>query len=175
MKHLEIRSVDDLVKLIQVCVWAVVVVILMFVFGGIVSSFLYSIMFVGQPMKSMSPIDQAFTKMLNDIVLIMASSITTIISMFAVNKASQAVAEKLAPSLGIPPNTPPQPQAVAPSTSPVTAASGGMPDFNWMGTAPVQFDETWRAPPPPTTPANYVDPALEEIARERAAAKLEGA
>jgi len=167
MKHLEIKSVDDLVKLIQVCVWAVVVVILMFVFGGIVSSFLYSIMFVGQPMKSMSPIDQAFTKMLNDIVLIMASSITTIISMFAVNKASQAVAEKIAPSLGIPPNAPP-PQAPAPATP-----TSAMPDFNWMGSAPVQFDEEWRAPPPPTTPADYLHPEREEIAYERAAATKE--
>jgi hypothetical protein len=167
MKHLEIKSVDDLVKLIQVCVWAVVVVILMFVFGGIVSSFLYSIMFVGQPMKSMSPIDQAFTKMLNDIVLIMASSITTIISMFAVNKASQAVAEKIAPSLGIPPNAPP-PQAPAPA-----APTSAMPDFNWMGSAPVQFDEEWRAPPPPTTPADYLHPEREEISYERAAAAKE--
>jgi len=168
MKHLEIKSVDDLVKLIQVCVWAVVVVILMFVFGGIVSSFLYSIMFVGQPMKSMSPIDQAFTKMLNDIVLIMASSITTIISMFAVNKASQAVAEKLAPSLGIPPTTPPAPVApVAPQPT------SGMPNFNWMGSAPVQFDEEWRAPPPPTTPADHLHPEREEIAYERAAAAKE--
>jgi len=165
MKHLEIKSVDDLVKLIQVCVWAVVVVILMFVFGGIVSSFLYSIMFVGQPMKSMSPIDQAFTKMLNDIVLIMASSITTIISMFAVNKASQAVAEKLAPSLGIPPNPPPTPAAPQPTS--------GMPNFNWMGSAPVQFDEEWRAPPPPTTPADHLHPEREEIAYERAAAAKE--
>lgn len=167
MKHLEIKSVDDLVKLIQVCVWAVVVVILMFVFGGIVSSFLYSIMFVGQPMKSMSPIDQAFTKMLNDIVLIMASSITTIISMFAVNKASQAVAEKLAPSLGIPPIAPP-PQSPAPANP-----TSGMPDFNWMGSAPVQFDEEWRAPPPPTTPADHLHPEREEIAYERAAAAKE--
>lgn len=168
MKHLEIKSVDDLVKLIQVCVWAVVVVILMFVFGGIVSSFLYSIMFVGQPMKSMSPIDQAFTKMLNDIVLIMASSITTIISMFAVNKASQAVAEKLAPSLGIPPTPPPA--TVAPVAQQPTSA---MPDFNWMGSAPVQFDEEWRAPPPPTTPADHLHPEREEIAYERAAAAKE--
>jgi hypothetical protein len=167
MKHLEIKSVDDLVKLIQVCVWAVVVVILMFVFGGIVSSFLYSIMFVSQPMKAMSPVDQAFTKMLNDIVLIMASSITTIISMFAVNKASQAVAEKIAPSLGIPPNAPP-PQAPAP-----TAPTSGMPDFNWMGSAPVQYDEEWRAPPPPTTPADHLHPEREEIAYERAAAAKE--
>jgi len=167
MKHLEIKSVDDLVKLIQVCVWAVVVVILMFVFGGIVSSFLYSIMFVSQPMKAMSPVDQAFTKMLNDIVLIMASSITTIISMFAVNKASQAVAEKIAPSLGIPPNAPP-PQAPAP-----TAPTSGMPDFNWMGSAPVQYDEEWRAPPPPTTPPDHLHPEREEIAYERAAAAKE--
>jgi len=169
MKHLEIKSVDDLVKLIQVCVWAVVVVILMFVFGGIVSSFLYSIMFVGQPMKSMSPIDQAFTKMLNDIVLIMASSITTIISMFAVNKASQAVAEKIAPSLGIPPTTPATPLPAS-APQPVTST---MPDFNWMGSAPVQFDEEWRAPPPPTTPADYLHPEREEIAYERAVAAKE--
>ena len=173
MKHLEIKSVDDLVKLIQVCVWAVVVIILMFVFGGIVSSFLYSIIFVGQPMKAMSPIDQAFTKMLNDIVLIMASSITTIISMFAVNKASQMVAEKIAPTLGIPPTTPPQPQAVAPSVTQVTTATGVMPDFNWMGTAPVQFDEEWRAPPPPTTAPDHLHPEREEIAQERAAAEME--
>ena len=170
MINLEIKTVEDLVKLIQVCVWGVVVVILMLVFGGIVSSFLYSIMFIGQPMKSMSPIDQAFTKMLNDIVLIMASSITTIISMFAVNKASQAVAEKIAPSLGIPPSTPP----AAPVAPVAPQPSGGMPDFNWMGLAPVQYDEEWRAPPPPTTPPDHLHPEREEIANERAAAAREG-
>ena len=173
MKHLEIKTVDELVKLIQVCVWAVVVIILMFVFGGIVSSFLYSIIFVGQPMKAMSPIDQAFTKMLNDIVLIMASSITTIISMFAVNKASQAIAEKIAPTLGIPPTPPPQPQAVAPSAPQVTTAAGNvaatpsMFDFNFGGFKNPELDETWRPGPPPTTPPNYVDPSKEEIAHER--------
>jgi hypothetical protein len=173
MKHLKIESVEDLVRLIQVCVWGFVVFVLMLVLGGIVGSMIYSVMFISQPMKSMSPIDTAFTKMLNDIVLILSSSVTTIVSMFAVNKGIQMAAEKIAPTLGIPPTTPPQPQAVAPSISPVTTANGGMPDFNWMGAAPVQFDEEWRAPPPPTTPANYVDPALEEIAHERAAAKGE--
>lgn len=158
MNHLKIETVEDLVKLIQVVVWAFVIAILMLVFGGIVMSMLYSVIFISQPMKAMSPIDQAFTKMLNDIVLIMASSITTIVSMFAVNKASQVVAEKLAPSLGIPPSTPP---------------ASPMPNFNWMGLEPAKFDEEWRAPPPPTTPANYVDPSFEEIARERAAAKVE--
>lgn len=171
MKHLKIETVEDLVKLIQVCVWGFVVFVLMLVLGGIVGSMVYSVMFIAQPMKAMSPIDQAFTKMLNDIVLILASSVTTIVSMFAVNKASQAIAEKIAPSLGIPPTTPPQPQAVAPSATPVTAANGVMPNFNWMGSEPVKFDEEWRAPPPPTTPANYVDPSFEEIANERAAAR----
>lgn len=161
MKNLEIRTIEDLVKLIQVLVWAFVIAILMLVFGGIVMSMLYSVIFISQPMKAMSPIDSAFTKMLNDIVLIMASSITTIVSMFAVNKASQAVAEKIAPALGIPPSTPP------------AAPTSAMPNFNWMGLEPAKFDEEWRAPPPPTTPANYVDPSFEEIARERAAAKVE--
>jgi len=161
MKHLKIETVEDLVKLIQVCVWGFVVFVLMLVLGGIVGSMVYSVMFIAQPMKAMSPIDQAFTKMLNDIVLILASSVTTIVSMFAVNKASQAIAEKIAPTLGIPPSTPP-----APPTS-------AMPNFNWMGLEPAKFDEEWRAPPPPTTPANYVDPSFEDIARERAAAKVE--
>lgn len=173
MNGYEIKTVEDLIRLIQVCVWGFVIFVLMMVLGGIVASMLYSIIFVGQPMKSMAPIDTAFTKMLNDIVLILSSSVTTIVSMFAANKGMQMMAEKMAPTIGIPPTTPPQPQAVAPSTSQVTAANGNMPDFNWMGAAPVQFDEEWRAPPPPTTPANYVDPAAEEIAHERAAAKGE--
>lgn len=168
MKGFEIKTVDELVFLIQACVWATVAIILMFVFGGIVSSMLYSVMFVGQPMKAMSPIDQAFTKMLNDIVLIMSSSITTIISMFAVQKGAKALAEKIAPTIGIPPSNPPP----CPIASP-TPPKPGMPDFNWMGLAPVQFDEEWRAPPPPTTPPDYVDPAHAEIAAERAAAKGE--
>lgn len=177
MKSLEIKTVDELVTLIQVCVWAVVALILMLVFGGIVSSFLYSVMFVSQPMKAMSPIDQAFTKMLNDIVLIMASSITTIISMFAVNKASKVAAEKIAPTLGIPPSTPPAaptPAPVAPVSPVAPQPSSVMPDFNWMGLAPVQFDEEWRAPPPPTTPPDHLHPEREEIAHERAAAAREG-
>ena len=170
MKHLKLETVDDLVRLIQVCVWGFVVFILMLVLGGIVGSMVYSVMFIAQPMKAMSPIDQAFTKMLNDIVLILASSVTTIVSMFAVNKGAQALADKIAPNLGIPPTTPPQPQAVAPSTSPVTAASGVMPNFNWMGSTPVQFDDEWKAPPPPTTPPEHLeeDHVREEIALARA-------
>jgi hypothetical protein len=48
-------------------------------------------------------------------------------------------------------------------------------DFNFGGFKNPALDEEWRAPPPPTTPADFVDPSKEEIAHERAAAKLEGA
>lgn len=171
MKMLELKTVDDLVRLIQVCVWAFVVVILMMVFGGIVSAMLYSVIFVSQPIKSMAPIDQAFTKMLNDIVLIMASSITTIVGMFAINKGSQALAEKLAPSLGLPPSQPCPPSPTQPK--PYGGADSVIPDFNWMGYSNPELDESWTPGPPPTTPPDYIDPSAEEIAHERAAAKGE--
>ena len=154
----EIKTVEELVTIIQAFVWAFVVIVLMFVFGGIVSSMLYSVIFVSQPIKTMAPIDQEFTKMLNDIVLIMASSITTIVSMFAVNKGSKALAEKIAPAvLTTPP--PSAPQAITSNDLPV-----------WVNPP---LDEEWRAPPPPTTPADYIDPAKEEIAQERALARAE--
>jgi hypothetical protein len=167
MKDLEIKNVDDLVRIIQVCVWGFVVLILMLVLGGIVAFMLYSLGFITQPLKSMAPMDQAFAKMLNDIVLILSSSVTTIVSMFAVNKGIQVAAEKMA-------SPPPQPQAVAPSNSPAPTVSSGMFDFNFNGFKNPELDETWRAPPPPTTPPEHIDPAVEDIAHERAAAKLEG-
>jgi len=173
MNSLEIKSVDELIKLIQAVVWGFVVFVLMLVLGGIVAFMLYSLGFITQPLKAMAPMDQAFAKMLNDIVLILASSVTTIVSMFAVNKGIQSVAEKVAPTLGIPPSSPPQPQAVAPSISPAPTASSGMFDFNFSGFKNPELDEEWRAPPPPETPANFIDPSREEIAKERAAAKGE--
>lgn len=165
MKYLEIRTVDDLVRVIQVCVWAFVIFVLMMVLGGIVMSMLYSVIFVTQPIKTMAPIDAAFTKMLNDIVLILASSVTTIVAMFAVNKGSQALADKIAPSLGIPPTTPTTP---LPVSAPQSVTSSNLPV--WVNPP---LDEEWRAPPPPTTPPDFIDPAKEEIAHERAAARAE--
>jgi len=41
----------------------------------IVVTLIYSVMFVSQPIKAMAPIDQAFTKMLNDIVLLIVGGI----------------------------------------------------------------------------------------------------
>ena len=153
---------------LEVRTWSFVVVIVTFILAGIVAFMLYSLAFVTQPLKSMAPMDQAFAKMLNDIVLLVVGGIGGVMS----RKGVQAVAEKMASSQ---PTPPPQPQAVAPSASPVTAASGGMFDFNFGGFKNPALDEEWRAPPPPTTPADHIDPAVEDIAHERAAAKLEGA
>ena len=147
---------------IEVRVWATVVVVVTFVLAGIVAFMLYSLAFVTQPIKSMAPMDQAFAKMLNDIVLLVVGGIGGVMS----RKGVQAVADKIAP--------PPQPQAVAPSVTPAPAASsGGMFDFNFSGFKNPELDEEWRAPPPPETPANFIDPSREEIAKERAAARSE--
>lgn len=159
---------------IEVRVWAAVVVIVTFILAGIVMFMLYSLAYVTQPIKSMAPMDQAFAKMLNDIVLLIVGGIGGVMS----KKGVQAISERMAIAQ-VPP--PPQPQAVAPSATPVTTAAGNVPatpsmfDFNFNGFKNPELDEEWRAPPPPTTPPDYVDPAVEEIAHERAAAKRESA
>ena len=60
--NIKIETIDELILLIQVLAWAFVVVVLMLVFGGTVFSMLYSVIFVSQPIKTMAPIDMAFTK-----------------------------------------------------------------------------------------------------------------
>jgi hypothetical protein len=142
-----------------------VVIIVTIILAGIVMFMLYSLAFVVQPIKSMAPIDMAFSKMLNDIVLLIVGGIGGVMS----RKGVQAIAEKI--STPVPPTIPssPSPQGVPQ----VGVGSGGMPDFNFMGYVNPKLDEEWRAPPPPTTPPDYIDPAKEEIANERAVAKLE--
>jgi hypothetical protein len=151
---------------IEVRVWAVVVIIVTIILAGIVGFMLYSLAFVTQPIKTMAPMDQAFAKMLNDIVLLIVGGIGGVMSRKGVQDLSAKLAAAQVP--------PPQPQAVAPSVAPAPAASsGGMFDFNFGGLKNPELDEEWRAPPPPTTPPEYLDPAREEIANERAAAKAE--
>ena len=144
-------------------VWAFVVIVVTIILAGIVIFMLYSLAFVVQPIKSMAPIDQAFTKMLNDIILLIVGGIGGVMS----RKGVQAVSEKLS----APAPTTPTPSVVA-ALAPAPAPSG-MPDFNFMGFKNPELDESWRAPPPPTTPPDYIDPAKEEIAHERAIAKAE--
>lgn len=151
---------------IEIRVWAFVVLVVTFILAGIVFFMLYSLAFVVQPIKSLAPLDQAFAKMLNDVVLLIVGGIGGVMS----RKGVQSVADKLTSS-STPPPTTPAPAAAptsAPTTSTWTAPAGGLPA--WVN--PV-LDEEWRAPPPPSTPPDFIDPAKEEIAQERAAARAE--
>ena len=159
--RLDNHPVDQQIQLLESYVWAAVVLIVTIILAGIVIFMLYSLAFVVQPIKSMAPIDSAFAKMLNDIVLLIVGGIGGVMS----RKGIQTVAEKLNPSTPSP--TPPAP-AAAPATSTWSAPAGGLPA--WVNPT---LDEEWRAPPPPTTPPDYVDPAKEEIAQERSAARAE--
>jgi hypothetical protein len=146
---------------IEVRVWAAVVIAVTLILFGVVFALLYSVTFVTQPIKSMAPIDQAYTKMLNDIVLLIVGGIGGVMS----RKGVQGIAEKFGT-----PATPPTPQY---TPAPVQPAPTGMPNFNWMGYQNPELDESWRPGPPPTTPPNYDHPEREEIAQERLAARGE--
>ena len=152
---------------IEVRVWAFVVGVVTLILAGIVFFILYSVTFVNQPIKSMAPIDQAYTKMLNDIVLLVVGGIGGVMSRKGVGALAEAIA------------TPSSPVSVAPSPIPAPAtpapvvASSGMPNFNWMGYKNPELDETWTPGPPPTTPPDYIHPEAGDIAMERAAAKAE--
>lgn len=157
---------------IEVRVWAFVVGVVTLILAGIVFFILYSVTFVNQPIKSMAPIDQAYTKMLNDIVLLIVGGIGGVMS----KKGVQALSENIASRQQQDNDT----IIVAPTvaqarTGNVTSTANQMPDFNWMGYQNPKLDEDWRPPPPPTTPPNYMHPEREEIAAERAAAKTEQA
>jgi hypothetical protein len=126
------------------------------ILAGIVIFMLYSLAFVVQPIKSMAPMDQAFAKMLNDIVLLIVGGIGGVMS----RKGVQAVADKVSQSV---PSS-----GTTPTPTPTPTPSGALPV--WVNPP---LDEEWRAPPPPTTPPDYVDPAKAEIAEERALARAE--
>jgi hypothetical protein len=162
------QTTEELIAFCEVMVWAFVVGVVMLVFGGLVFAMLYSVTFVQQPLKTMAPIDMAYTKMLNDIVLLMTGSITTLIGMRVAKKASEMIANKVAPTL-----TPPAAPVVAAPVVAAAPAVAGMPDWNFMGYKNPELDESWRPGPPPTTAEDHLDPSREEIAAERHAAKVE--
>lgn len=144
------------VELIETLVWGFVVGVVTLILAFIVIALLYSVTFVVQPIKSMAPIDMAYTKMLNDIVLLVVGGIGGVMSRKGIQAASQVIAPKSEPPKGEP--TPPKP----------SDPSGALPV--WVNPA---LDESWVPPPPPTTQPDFIDPAAEEIAHERAAAKGE--
>ena len=150
---------------IEVRVWAFVVGVVTMILAGIVFFILYSVTFVTQPIKSMAPIDQAYTKMLNDIVLLIVGGIGGVMSKKGVSAVSERLAARQENDTIIVTQNPTQT-----NTNTATAKSA-MPDFNWMGFDNPKLDEDWRPPPPPTTPADYLHPERDEIAEERARAQ----
>jgi hypothetical protein len=136
---------------VEVRIWGFVVVMITIILFGIVIALLYSVTFVTQPIKSMAPIDQAYTKMLNDIVLLIVGGIGGIVGKRAVGSVTGSTTTPSAPASPSVPAT-----AVAPSNAlPV-----------WVNPP---LDETWTPPPPPTTPPNHLEPDVvrEEIALAR--------
>lgn len=132
---------------IEVRIWGFVVIAVTLILCFIVAMLLYSVTFVTQPIKSMAPIDQAYTKMLNDIVLLIVGGIGGVMS----KRATKAISQTLAPD--------PKPQAV---TVPPQNQSA-LPDFNWMGYKNPDLDESWTPGPPPQTPPEHLeDDAVRE-------------
>jgi hypothetical protein len=133
---------------IESYVWGFVVIMVTIILAGIVFALLYSVTFVVQPIKSMAPIDIAYTKMLNDIVLLVVGGIGGVMSKKGVQAASQYVAPKGD-------TTPPKP----------SDPSGALPV--WVNP---ELDESWTPPPPPTTPPTHLesDDVRAEIAAARA-------
>ena len=143
---------------LEVRIWGFVVVMITIILFGIVFALLYSVTFVVQPIKSMAPIDQAYTKMLNDIVLLIVGGIGGIVGKRAVGAVTNTVSPTPTPTVTVP-STP-----VSVPSSPPPAPSGALPV--WVNPP---LDESWTPPPPPTTPPQHLeaDAVREEIAAAR--------
>jgi hypothetical protein len=162
----------------EVRVWGFVVMVVTLILCVIVIALLYSVTFVTQPIKSMAPIDQAYTKMLNDIVLLIVGGIGGVMTKRAAGAASKMF-------------TPPQPpmqHGCPPMMGGMSGGYGGygMPNSSYappqsayglpsqpFGAMPVwknpELDESWTPGPPPTTPPEHMEPddEREEIAAAR--------
>jgi len=144
---------------VETYVWGFVVVMVTLILCFIVIALLYSVTFVTQPIKSMAPIDMAYTKMLNDIVLLIVGGIGGVIGKKGVGSALNAIQGSPTP---LPTPTPPPPPPVAQSTwSPTTP--------NWLNFKNPDLDESWTPPPPPTTPPDLLeaDHEREQLAMAR--------
>ena len=149
----------------EVRVWGFVVIVVTCILCFIVIALLYSVTFVTQPIKSMAPIDQAYTKMLNDIVLLIVGGIGGVMTKRAAGAAAKAFGA-------------PQPP-MQPMCQPM-GFNGSMGGFNSsyappqsayglpsqpFGAMPVwtnpELDESWTPGPPPTTPPDHLEDNAE--------------
>ena len=145
----------------EVRVWGFVVIVVTCILCFIVIALLYSVTFVTQPIKSMAPIDQAYTKMLNDIVLLIVGGIGGVMTKRAAGAVSKAF------------GTPNQPQMMQPMCQPMgnfqggfnssyapTQSAYGLPSQPF-GAMPVwknpELDESWTPGPPPDTPPEHLE------------------
>ena len=155
---------------IEVRVWGFVVIVVTLILCFIVVALLYSVTFVTQPIKSMAPIDQAYTKMLNDIVLLIVGGIGGVMTKRVVSSATNALT---------PPTQTYQSGGNAGSCPQVQASFGASPIVAGQpfGQIPVwvnpALDESWTPGPPPVTDADHLHPEREDIAMERANARSE--
>lgn len=155
---------------IEVRIWGFVVIAVTLILCFIVVALLYSVTFVTQPIKSMAPIDQAYTKMLNDIVLLIVGGIGGVMSKRAVAAGSKALGAPNPPQMMQPMcygNNQSYGSSYAPTQSAYSLPSqpfGAMP----VWTNP-ELDESWTPPPPPSTPPEHLeaDHEREEIAQAR--------
>jgi len=141
---------------LEVRIWGFVVVMITIILFGIVFALLYSVTFVVQPIKSMAPIDQAYTKMLNDIVLLIVGGIGGIVGKRAVGAVTNTVTPPVVTTGASSP--------ITVASSPTTVASNALPV--WVNPP---LDESWTPPPPPNTPPQHLeaDSVREEIAAAR--------
>lgn len=151
---------------IEVRVWGFVVISVTLILCFIVVAFLYNIIFVTQPIKSMAPIDQALLKMLNDVVLLIVGGIGGVMSKRAVGAVANAIGTPTPPPVTTTTTTtvsqPPAP-VYAPSQA-WTPPSGALP--TWINPP---LDESWTPPPPPSTPPDHMesDHEREQLALAR--------
>ena len=136
-------SADD----IEVRVRAFVIIVVTLILFFIVVTLIYSVMFVSQPIKAMAPIDQAFTKMLNDIVLLIVGGIGGIMTKGISNEATNMMSAAKANTAAYVAPPPPPPAPI-------------------IMTAPAP---NWTPPPPPMSPPTLeADHERERMAQARA-------
>jgi hypothetical protein len=148
----------------EVRIWGFVVVVVTLILCFIVIALLYSVTFVTQPIKSMAPIDQAYTKMLNDIVLLIVGGIGGVMGKKAVGSAAKALGAPQPPMQ--PMCQPMMGQYGYSNNHGFTSSTNGIPSqpFGAMPTwTNPELDESWTPGPPPTTPPDHLEDDHERV------------
>jgi len=130
---------------IEIRVRSFVIIVVTLILAFIVMALLYSVTFVSQPIKAMAPIDQAYTKMLNDIVLLIVGGIGGILTKGLTNEATNMMNAAKANKDAYVAPPPPQPAPI------------------------IMSAPNWTPPPPPMTPPTLEsDQERERMAQARA-------